>query len=52
MALGRAGPPSGRIVERPGEAVTLQDTPNAKQRPYAFVITDDSELWVDWWSEA
>ncbi|MFD9070849.1 hypothetical protein [Streptomyces lasiicapitis] len=42
--------PPGRVIERPGEALTMQDNPNATQRPYAFVITDDSDLWVNWWS--
>ncbi|MFD0416604.1 hypothetical protein [Streptomyces sp. NPDC127108] len=42
--------PPGRVIERPGEALTTQDNPNAAQRPYAFVITDDSDLWVNWWS--
>ncbi|MFD9435930.1 hypothetical protein [Streptomyces sp. NPDC060002] len=42
--------PPGRVIERPGEALTMQNDPNATQRPYAFVITDDSDLWVNWWS--
>ncbi|KOU40138.1 hypothetical protein [Streptomyces sp. WM6378] len=44
------GTPAGRVIERPGEAITVQDNPNAAQRPYAFVITDDSDLQVNWWS--
>ncbi|MFJ4477762.1 hypothetical protein [Streptomyces xanthochromogenes] len=44
------GAPAGRVVERPGEAITVQDNQNAAQRPYAFVITDDSDLQVNWWS--
>ncbi|MFF5523050.1 hypothetical protein [Streptomyces coeruleorubidus] len=44
------GTPTGRVLERPGEVLTVQDNPNAAQRPYAFLITDDSELWVNWWS--
>ncbi|MFD9421021.1 hypothetical protein ACFWC9_41195 [Streptomyces goshikiensis] len=30
-------------------AVTVRDGPNEQQRPYAFVITDDFRLWVNWW---
>ncbi|MFI1105501.1 hypothetical protein [Streptomyces melanogenes] len=44
------GTPPGRVVERPGEALTVQDNANAAERPYAFEVTDDSDLWVDWWS--
>ncbi|MEN8650276.1 hypothetical protein ABCR94_06470 [Streptomyces sp. 21So2-11] len=44
------GTPPGRVIERPGEVTTVQDTTGAPQRPYAFVITDDSDLYVNWWS--
>ncbi|MFH8900476.1 hypothetical protein ACH4HG_29385 [Streptomyces coeruleorubidus] len=44
------GTATGRVLERPGEVLTVQDNLNAAQRPYAFLITDDSELWVNWWS--
>ncbi|UUU29681.1 hypothetical protein JIX56_07140 [Streptomyces sp. CA-210063] len=44
------GTATGRVLERPGEVLTVQDNNNAAQRPYAFLITDDSELWVNWWS--
>jgi hypothetical protein len=28
------------------------DDPNAPQRPYAFVIGSDGQLWVNWWDGA
>ncbi|MFC7266349.1 hypothetical protein [Streptomyces lutosisoli] len=38
------GTPAGRSVIESVGAVSVQDTPTGGQRPYAFVITDDSQL--------
>ncbi|EPH39725.1 hypothetical protein STRAU_7204 [Streptomyces aurantiacus JA 4570] len=43
------GTPAGRTVIEKVGAITVQDGPNAQQRPYAFVVTDDSKLHVNWW---
>jgi hypothetical protein len=30
--------------------VSVQDSPSAAQRPYAFVRGGDGNLWVHWWT--
>jgi len=43
------GQPKGGITEGIG-AITVQDSPQAGQRPYVFVRAGDGNLWIDWWT--
>lgn len=42
--------PSTRVIERPGAVTTVRGSASAGQRPYAFVIADDSDVWSNNWS--
>jgi hypothetical protein len=44
-------PPAVQIAASVG-VLTVMDSPNAAQRPYAFVIGCDGQLWVNWWDGA
>lgn len=48
-AWSNQGAPSGGVVGGVG-AVSVQDSPSAGQRPYAFVRAGDGNLWVHWWT--
>ncbi|MET9683530.1 hypothetical protein [Streptomyces coeruleorubidus] len=43
------GTPSGRLILDSVGAITVRDAPTAAQRPYAFVIGDDSKFYANWW---
>ena len=42
--------PGGFSSLRPVGVVTVKDAPGSAQRPYAFVIEDEKELWVHFWN--
>jgi hypothetical protein len=44
------GKPAGVNVSGPEGTVTVMDTPTSTQRPYAFVLGNDGNLWVNWWT--
>jgi hypothetical protein len=44
------GNPSGFQLDTVIGAVTVMDTPTGPQRPYAFVLGNDDQLWLNWWS--
>jgi hypothetical protein len=46
------GTPGPSTVAGGVGALTVMDTPNAAQRPYAFVRANDGHLWVNWWDGA
>jgi hypothetical protein len=43
------GVPPGWLALRVG-VLTVMNTPQAAQRPYAFVMGADGHMWVNWWS--
>ncbi len=47
----QATPPSVKIAASVG-VLTVMDSPNAAQRPYAFVKGSDGQLWLNWWDGA
>ena len=49
--LNQATPPSVKIAASVG-VLTVMDSPNAAQRPYAFVKGSDGRGWLNWWDGA
>src|SRR3984893_8871559 len=45
-------PPGLVIVAGPVGVTTVMDSPQAAQRPYAFVAGSDGNLWLNWWDGA
>ena len=43
------GTPPGHTISRPIGVTTVRDSASAGTRPYAFVITEDSKVWVNMW---
>ncbi|RSO07044.1 hypothetical protein DMH18_26815 [Streptomyces sp. WAC 06783] len=43
------GTPPGHTISRPIGVTTVRDSSTQGTRPYAFVITEDSKVWVNMW---
>jgi hypothetical protein len=43
-------PPTTTIRTGPAGVTTVMDTPQSAQRPYAFVLGNDGNLWINWWT--
>jgi hypothetical protein len=41
-------PPATEIAGSVG-VITVMDSPTSAQRPYAYVVGGDGQLWVNWW---
>lgn len=44
-------PQSGVAVTAGVGVLSVMDTPTAAQRPYAFVLGSDGQLWLNWWDD-
>ena len=42
--------PPGVNIAGLDSIITVMDTPASPQRPYAFVVGTDNNLWVNWWT--
>jgi hypothetical protein len=42
-------PPAVDIVGSVG-VITVMDSPTSAQRPYAYVVGGDGQLWLNWWN--
>ncbi|HEX3682049.1 MAG TPA: hypothetical protein VHU83_05850 [Bryobacteraceae bacterium] len=45
----QATPAVGVTIDSAVGVITVMDSPDSAQRPYAFLIGSDGQLWVDWW---
>src|SRR5260370_13655091 len=43
------GVPVGTGISSTVGVLSVMDSPTAPQRPYAFVLGNDGDLWVNWW---
>src|SRR5260370_968888 len=43
------GVPAGTGISSTVGVLSVMDSPTAPQRPYAFVLGNDGDLWVNWW---
>ena len=46
----QGNPPGLATVTGPVGVITVMDSPQAAQRPYAFVRGSDGNLWLNWWN--